>query len=766
MYNLETNDKNKALTVNSTKGKALKIVGDSKHFSPANKEWKNSTYAYNKNSIRSISVLDKMAGKMIKGYFNLGNSKKIARSKRMRTLIRRSTIKRLFVSRPEIKQTADKVMITVYTFDREKQFYIRKLYFYNKSLNLYNLWLNKTLSLVSLSGNRLGAKKGNLALSSGSAVKISKRTLNPLYTNSLIGKKSNLTSRNIKNKTYIHKHLLSGASLSLLAPNHPFLSVLRKRHADRRSVTQKKSSVLNVFQEKTLNKIRKNYFSKLFAKKLGLGLKKNRLSYKHFTALKRNKYAKRVSKARLFKQNANLTNNSRKHAGTKIRIPYYNLKFKNEMKFFFFKLAYVKKFDYLRKLFFFSFMKYALSLFQTKVSITTSNAKNMRNNALVLKFTVNNQNTNNNLSAQNQPPVYYKLVKNYSNNKLKLIQRINMELLQFLDLTLINNTNVNANRQKIYSLYEYFKANYFLLFLRKSLKKELLALNYYTKYIINQYKFGKFLPGLKLLISKIYSKKVELNLVNLKYSHLNSDIYTDTIVTKLKKKVGLLKVLRRSLNLARTPYKFFSVNNAANLNNLHSLDIFKSLAVNPLNIKQSHVFDDNKDINQTGNVMTNDKLDVILNKLYPNSLAPNFNLKSFITLASENSLTFSKENAKADTLDNVSAMSTDTLNQRKVGMVAKNIKILNQIRYKWVTGVRLEAAGRLTRRFTASRSVFKFRYKGNLKNIDYSLKTDVSKNNISTIMLRNSVQPNLQYSFAKSKRRIGAFGIKGWINSY
>jgi ribosomal protein S3 len=753
MYNLETNDKSKALTVNSTKGKALKIVGDSKHFSPANKEWKNSTYAYNKNSIKSISVLDKMAGKMIKGYFNLGNSKKIARSKRMRTLIRRSTIKRLFVSKPEIKQTADKVMITVYTFDREKQFYIRKLYFYNKSLNLYNLWLNKTLSLVSLSGNRLGARKGNLALSGGSAVKMSKRTLNPLYTNSLVSKKSNLTSRNIRNKTYIHKHLLSGASLSLI--NHPFLSVLRKRQK-----IQKRSSVLNVFQEKTLNKIRKNYFSKLFAKKLGLGLKKNRLSYKHFTALKRNKYAKRISKARLFKQNANLTNNSRKQVGTKIRIPYYNLKFKNEMKFFFFKLAYVKKFDYLRKLFFFSFMKYALSLFQTKVSITTTSAKNMRNNELVLKFTVNNQDTKNNLSGQNQVPVYYKLVKNYSNNKLKLIQRINMELLQFLDLTLVNNTNVNANRQKIYSLYEYFKANYFLLFLRKSLKKELLALNYYTKYIINQYKFGKFLPGLKLLVSKIYSKKVELNLVNLKYSHLNSDIYTDTIVSKLKKKVGLLKVLRRSLNLARTPYKFFSVNNAANLNNLHSLDIFKSLAVKPLNIKQSRVLDDNKDISQAGNIMTNDKLDVILNKLYPNSLAPNFNLKSFITLASENSLN------KADTLDNVSAMSTDTLNQRKVGMAAKNIKILNQIRYKWVTGVRLEAAGRLTRRFTASRSVFKFRYKGNLKNIDYSLKTDVSKNNISTIMLRNSVQPNLQYSFAKSKRRIGAFGIKGWINSY
>ena len=163
MNNLEIKDKNLALTLKSTnnnnienvenkdiEGKASKIVGKNKHFSPANKEWKNSTYAYNKNSIRSISILDKMEGKMIKSYFNLSNRKKIARSKRMRTLIRRSTVKRIFVSRPEIKQSADKVMITVYTFDREKQFYIRKLYFYNKSLNLYNLWLNKTLSSVSV----------------------------------------------------------------------------------------------------------------------------------------------------------------------------------------------------------------------------------------------------------------------------------------------------------------------------------------------------------------------------------------------------------------------------------------------------------------------------------------------------------------------------------------------------------------------------------------------------------------------------------------
>ena len=737
MYNLETKNNNQALALSTTKNnsldnsvgslvvkdsndKALNIVGDSKHFSPANKEWKNSTYAYNKNSIRSISILDKMAGRLIKSYFNLNNNKKIARSKRMRSLIRRSTVKRLFVSKPEIKQSAEKVNITVYTFDREKQFYMRKLYFYNKSLNLYNVWLNKTLSSVNLSTNR--PIKG-ITIEKN----MSKRTLNPLYLNSMFTttSKSNLTSRILKNKTYLHKLLPNIVSL-----DSPFLRALKKHMK-----IQRKSNVV------MYNNIRKNYFSKLFAQKLGLGLRKKRITYKHYMK-------KPIRKNRLFNRNANMLKNSKKQAGPKIRIPYFNLKLKNEMKFFFFKLAYVKKFDYLRKLFFFSFMKYALSLFQTKVVIynKAESGSVMRNNELILEFSVINPENNNSAT-------HYKLIKNYSNNKLKLIQRINMELLQFLDLTLANNNNnIYTNKEKIYSLYEYFKANYFILFLRKSLKRELLALNYYTKYMINQYKFSKFLPGLKLLISNIYSKKVELNLVNLKYSHLNSDIYTETIATKLRRKVSLLKVLRRSLNLARTPYKFFSINNAENINNLQGLSTFESLNMDDFALPSQAL---------NGNVNSKDKMEVILNKLYPNSLVQNFNLKSFITLASADSLTNNTEK-----LNDISAQSTDMLNQKKVGAVAKNVKLLNQIRYKWVTGVRLEAAGRLTRRFTASRAVFKFKYKGNLKNIDYSLKTDVSKNNISTVMLRNNVHPNLQYSFAKSKRRIGAFGIKGWINSY
>src|SRR5271163_226569 len=46
--------------------------------------------------------------------------------------------------------------------------------------------------------------------------------------------------------------------------------------------------------------------------------------------------------------------------------------------------------------------------------------------------------------------------------------------------------------------------------------------------------------------------------------------------------------------------------------------------------------------------------------------------------------------------------------------------ILRDIKYKHVTGFRLETSGRLTRRYTASRSISKLIYKGNLLNIDSS----------------------------------------------
>jgi len=70
-------------------------------------------------------------------------------------------------------------------------------------------------------------------------------------------------------------------------------------------------------------------------------------------------------------------------------------------------------------------------------------------------------------------------------------------------------------------------------------------------------------------------------------------------------------------------------------------------------------------------------------------------------------------------------------------------------------GVRVEAKGRLTRRFTASRSVYKMQYKGCLKNVESSF------GGLSAVILRGNVKSNVQYSFLSGSNRIGAFGVKG-----
>jgi hypothetical protein len=81
--------------------------------------------------------------------------------------------------------------------------------------------------------------------------------------------------------------------------------------------------------------------------------------------------------------------------------------------------------------------------------------------------------------------------------------------------------------------------------------------------------------------------------------------------------------------------------------------------------------------------------------------------------------------------------------------------IVKTIKQQIVSGVRFEASGRLTRRLTAMRAVFKYRYAGSLKNIRSSF------NNKSSTMLRGYVKSNSQYTLINSKTRNGTFGLKG-----
>jgi hypothetical protein len=102
----------------------------------------------------------------------------------------------------------------------------------------------------------------------------------------------------------------------------------------------------------------------------------------------------------------------------------------------------------------------------------------------------------------------------------------------------------------------------------------------------------------------------------------------------------------------------------------------------------------------------------------------------------------------------------DLCNFNKNIFISNKKHILNSIRYKLISGVRFETSGRLSRRLVASRSIFKFKYVGSLKNI-YS-----SYIGLSSVMLRGYLKSNIQYTMINSKTRNGAFGLKGWTSSY
>ena len=233
-------------------------------------------------------------------------------------------------------------------------------------------------------------------------------------------------------------------------------------------------------------------------------------------------------------------------------------------------------------------------------------------------------------------------------------------------------------------------------------------------FMFNKTKFTmNFMEKLTHLVKNLYNKEVVFNIVNLKKMHLSSDIYTQAVALKLKNRDNkLYKVLKSSLRKIKIP-NFSKINEKKNIVNKDD-------------------FIDNKIRNSLINSMftkedVKDPLNNLLSNFFP-----------------------SAENLKKSVVKKGSVKNSSISLKDYVLMYLKHIKI---------RGIRVEAKGRLTRRFTASRSVFKMKWKGGLKNVDSSFR------GLSTIMLRGYIKSNAQYSFISSKNRNGAFGVKGWVSN-
>ena len=165
----------------------------------------------------------------------------------------------------------------------------------------------------------------------------------------------------------------------------------------------------------------------------------------------------------------------------------------------------------------------------------------------------------------------------------------------------------------------------------------------------------------KGLISSIYNKGIRFNIVNLKKMHLNSDIFTQAVSLKLRNRDNkLYRVLKSSLR----KLKLRNVTRARRIKK----------GVNSKNLV-NQIRNDN--INSLFNSNVKDRLNSLLLEYFPSC----YNLKL-------NILKYRKAKGKDVSIESY---------------------IYSILKHRQMAGIKIEAKGRLTRRFTASRSVFKMR---------------------------------------------------------
>jgi hypothetical protein len=284
----------------------------------------------------------------------------------------------------------------------------------------------------------------------------------------------------------------------------------------------------------------------------------------------------------------------------------------------------------------------------------------------------------------------------FNREKLSLLKRIKTLRKQFL-----RNVKTFILKNK-----DFLKNNNLSKNLNIKWKKHLnLLRKFKLRLSINQYKFEEnFLYKLNNIIGMYFNKRVEFNIINVKSIVYNSDIFTKLLADKLwKRKINIFKMMKFFLNKTILP----------NVNKIKErTKRIKGIDFNLVQNKYKNL--------HLISVLRENNLSNLLNELYNNNIIWN---------------------------------NSTNYNYYKI-----EENIFNSIRYKNMSGIKLEVKGRLTRRYKAERSLIKVKWKGTLRNIYSSYK------GLPVTKMRGYISPNIQYTMLASKRRIGAFAVKGWVS--
>jgi hypothetical protein len=171
-----------------------------------------------------------------------------------------------------------------------------------------------------------------------------------------------------------------------------------------------------------------------------------------------------------------------------------------------------------------------------------------------------------------------------------------------------------------------------------------------------------FLPILSNILNKIIGKKIEYNIINLKSVAYHTDLFTNALALKLRKRrINYINSMFSILNRAYLP----------NINTIKERSIIKG--DQKMDLFQGK-FKDLKIISNMGELAPSSAQSSSLSKLLDGAYSSDIN----------NGVIHSKD-ANKENIHNT---------------------IYNSIGYKNMAGIRLEVKGRLTKRYRADRSIY------------------------------------------------------------
>jgi hypothetical protein len=339
-----------------------------------------------------------------------------------------------------------------------------------------------------------------------------------------------------------------------------------------------------------------------------------------------------------------------------------------------------------------------------RIYVSLPKIKHTNNNINILLFVFNKKN------------IYIKKVL----QQLYLFLHSKQKQLKLEDLIQYNNNNINIKRLNYFeSLIENLKLNFNIKkIINQCIYNFIMSRNIITTNQIEDkiaFNFNLFISdevkkrSIKLLLKRFVLNNLYLN--NILFSNINL-LKLKTLIYKIYKK-------KISINIINTKYIYMDNN------------IFIDAIIRKLNDRKKRAI----------KVLKNSLNLIKIAQLIPNTLKEKKEKLIYINNNYKN-INYKYKNY------------VNTFIENKYNIIFKNIKNIH------IIGISLEAKGRLTRRMTAARSVYKYSNKGSLKNI-YSF-----FHNLPISLFRGFIRSNINKVKNSSKNKNGSFSVLSLINTY